>query len=65
MNEPAEAASQRAEENSSEIQEYIDIAQDNLELGERVPKKVEVATDVRHLNARILRTGTNCAFVIP
>ncbi len=56
MNEPAEAASHRAEEKSSEIQEYIDIAQDNIELGERlfVPKKVEVATDVRHLSARIL-----------
>jgi len=39
-----------------DIQEYIDIAQDNIQLGRRLfkPKKVEVAMDVRHLSARIL-----------
>jgi len=41
---------------ASDIQEYINIAQDNIQLGTRLfkPKKVEVATDVRHLSARIL-----------
>ncbi len=44
------------EEVSEEIQEYIDIAQENIELGERlfVQKTLDVATDVRHLSARIL-----------
>jgi len=44
------------DEFSEEIQEYIEISQENIELGERlfVQKKVDVATDVRHLSARIL-----------
>jgi len=41
---------------SEEIQEYIDIAQENLEMGERlfVQKQLDVTADVRHLSARIL-----------
>jgi len=44
------------DEFSEEIQEYIEISQENIELGERlfVQKKVDVATDVRHISARIL-----------
>jgi HEAT repeat protein len=43
-------------EMSDKIQEYVDIAQENIELGERlfVQKQVDVAADVRHLSARIL-----------
>jgi HEAT repeat protein len=41
---------------SNDIQEYIKIAQDNIELGERlfISKPVDVATDIRHFSARIL-----------
>jgi len=47
---------QNAEEFSPDIQEYMTIAHDNIQLGERlfVSKKGDVATDVRHLSARIL-----------
>ena len=47
---------QNAEEFSSNIQEYMTIAHNNIQLGERlfVSKKWDVATDVRHLSARIL-----------
>jgi len=41
---------------SENIQEYINIAQKNIELGEHlfVSKPVDVAADIRHLSARIL-----------
>jgi HEAT repeat protein len=44
------------EDFSSNIQEYMIIAHENIQLGERlfVSKKLDVATDVRHLSARIL-----------
>ncbi|MDM8559190.1 HEAT repeat domain-containing protein [Candidatus Parabeggiatoa sp. HSG14] len=47
---------QNSEDFSEEIQEYMTIAQENIELGERlfVSPKMDVATDVRHLSARIL-----------
>ena len=51
----------KEEENSEEIQEYINLAQENIELGERlfVQKKLDVATDVRHLSVRILGNSDN------
>jgi len=58
MNESFDAAKlpQNSEGFNAEIQEYRAIAQENIELGERlfVQKKVDVAADVRHLSARIL-----------
>jgi len=58
MNESTNTAvlSQNLEGVNAEIQEYMAIAQENIDLGERlfVHKKVEVAADVRHLSARIL-----------
>jgi HEAT repeat protein len=47
---------QNTEDFSPDIQEYMTIAHDNIQLGERlfVSKKWDVATDVRHLSARIL-----------
>ena len=56
MKESAEIAELQHDDFNEEIQEYMAIAQENIELGERlfVQKKVEVATDVRHLSARIL-----------
>ncbi|MEK8018463.1 MAG: HEAT repeat domain-containing protein [Candidatus Parabeggiatoa sp.] len=58
MNESTNTAvlSQNLEGVNAEIQEYMAIAQENIELGERlfVHKKVDVAADVRHLSARIL-----------
>lgn len=47
---------QNTEDFSPNIQEYMTIAHDNIQLGERlfVSKKWDVATDVRHLSARIL-----------
>jgi HEAT repeat protein len=58
MDESFDAAKlpQNSEEFNAEIQEYRAIAQENIELGERlfVQKKVDVAADVRHLSARIL-----------
>jgi HEAT repeat protein len=47
---------QSAEDFSPDIQEYMTIAHENIQLGERlfVSKKWDVATDVRHLSARIL-----------
>jgi HEAT repeat protein len=51
----------KEEENSEEIQEYINLAQENIELGERlfVQKKLDVATDIRHLSVRILGDSDN------
>jgi HEAT repeat protein len=43
-----------SEKLSAEVQEYLDIAQENIDLGERVRKKVDVAADVRYLSARML-----------
>lgn len=58
MNESTDATKlpQNVENFNEEIQEYMAIAQENIELGERlfVQKPVDVATDVRHLSARIL-----------
>ncbi len=50
---PEEIAHQKPDE---ETQKYMEIVQDNLELGERlfVHKKINVAADVRYLSARIL-----------
>jgi HEAT repeat protein len=47
---------QNSEIFSEEIQEYMAIAQENVELGERlfVPQKMDIATDVRYLSVRIL-----------
>ena len=51
----------KEEENSEEIQEYINIAQENIEQGERlfVQKKLDVATDIRQLSVRILGDSDN------
>ena len=48
-------------ENSEEIQEYINIAQENIELGERlfVENKLDIATDVQQLSVRILGNSDN------
>jgi HEAT repeat protein len=47
---------QSVEDFYPDLQEYMTIAHDNIQLGERlfVSKKWDVATDVRHLSARIL-----------
>ena len=58
MDEQSDATelSPDSEKLSAEVQEYLDIAQENIDLGERlfVRKKVDVATDVRYLSARML-----------
>lgn len=58
MDEQAEVAAlpKNSEEFSDEVQEYVDLAKENIELGERlfVQKQVDVAADVRYLSARIL-----------
>lgn len=54
--EQADVAELPKNSDDEEIQEYMDIAHENIELGERlfVQKKVDVAADVRYLSARIL-----------
>jgi HEAT repeat protein len=54
--EQADVAELPKNSDDKEIQEYMDIAHENIELGERlfVQKKVDVAADVRYLSARIL-----------
>jgi HEAT repeat protein len=47
---------EKSEKISQEIQEYVNIVQENIELGERlfVQQKLDIETDVQYLSARIL-----------